>query len=153
LRGLTALFGVFVAGGLAGAAVERAYFYPRPPLRRSAESLAFRPGEGDSKSEDSGTGARIPFGLALLDLTPAQEREITAIADHLRPATDSLWREMRPRAMAVAERMLQESACVLSPTQIEQFKFHSKRAGASPDEIANRLKLVTSGACPTSAPK
>jgi hypothetical protein len=148
-RGLLLLVAMFVAGALAGAAIDRVYIVRqnragwvgevgRVAERRRAEN------NGASRAE-----VEIPSALERLDLTPDQQVRIRAIVTRLRPVTDSLWREVRPRAQAVENRLFQESLCVLTPEQLERWKTYMA-AGFPPEITAERLRLVATGRCPRS---
>ena len=145
--GLVTVVAVFAAGGLAGAALDRAYGRLSgaaiPTTVRTENGVRRRGANGERTGDEP-----IPVGLAVVGLTPEQETEVRAIVARLRPTTDSLWHELRPKALAVEVQMFQQSACVFSPTQVEKFKKYMNDAGASAEQVAERLKLVNSSTCP-----
>jgi hypothetical protein len=140
---------MFVAGGLAGAAIDRFYVVRHGDdgwvldTRRVAERRRF-----EGKREGQGE-VEIPSALARLDLSPDQQARIRTIVTRLRPITDSLWREVRPRAQAVENRLFQESLCVLTPQQLARWKTYMA-VDFPPEITAERLRLVTTGTCPPS---
>jgi hypothetical protein len=147
------LAAVFVAGVLAGAAVDRVYVVRQ---RDGAETLMRRLLERRNAEQRRGRGTgggaapevEIPSALARLDLTPDQATRIRAIAARLRPVTDSLWREVRPRAQAVENLLFQESLCVLTPDQLARWKDYQRDSDFPPEITTERLRMVTTGTCP-----
>ena len=150
-RGFLLLAAMFAAGALAGAAVDRAYV-----VRRGANangliaSLAAR--RERERRTLSDRQVEIPFALAQLSLTPAQEEQIRRIVIRIRPRTDSLWNAVRPRAQALESQMFQESLCVLTPDQIDRYKDFQRAENFPPEITTERLRLVTTGSCPKGSP-
>jgi Spy/CpxP family protein refolding chaperone len=79
-----------------------------------------------------------PFGLGThviaaelqrrLDLSPDQRRQLDAILADSHRETIALWREVRPRAVAVVERAQNRIAQILTPEQRREFeRFRSER--------------------------
>jgi hypothetical protein len=141
-RILLGLLMVFLTGGLSGAAVDRAYV-----ARAATQSTPSVRRRGRSGIEGTDS-LRIPSALARLDLTPDQQRSVLAIVAHLRPVTDSLWTELRPKVMAVERQLFQESLCVLTTEQLDRWKSYAIDAGATRAQMDERLNLVSTGTCP-----
>ena len=151
-RGLLLLLAMFVAGGLAGAAIDRAYVV----RRRDAEANSWM-GRVAARRElerrnPSDREVEIPFALSRLNLTQDQEEQIRRIVIRIRPRTDSLWNAVRPRAQALESQMFQESLCVLTPGQIDHYKDNQRADNFPPAVTAERLRLVATGSCPKSSP-
>jgi hypothetical protein len=110
LQALLILLAVFVIGGLAGVAVERAR-HPRP------SSPPPRPG--------------FPPHLRVeLQLTAEQNRRLDEILAGYRPRTDELFDRIMPRVQALTDSMRAEIRAVLTPSQQEIFD----RMEPPPDE-------------------
>jgi Spy/CpxP family protein refolding chaperone len=99
---LALLAAVFVAGGLAGAAVERL----RVPADVPGDRGRFRTPSGE-----------IPDFYERLDLTSEQRSRIQAILDAGRPETDSLLRVAIPRLRELTESTRTAIRDVLTPEQ------------------------------------
>lgn len=152
-RGFLLLAAMFVAGGLAGAAVDQ-YVVRQHSLeagvRGETARLAAR--RDLERRNVSDREVEIPFALSRLNLTQEQEEQIRRIVIRIRPRTDSLWNAVRPRAQALESQMFQESLCVLTPDQIDRYK-HYQRAENFPAAITTeRLRLVSTGGCPKPLP-
>jgi Spy/CpxP family protein refolding chaperone len=105
-KGFALLLITFVAGGLAGVALERVRETRRPP--------EFAPPMGMMQP-----GMDIPFPQMFreLGLTPEQQSRISAILEASRPRTDELMRETLPRLRAHTDSVRQEIRAVLTPEQ------------------------------------
>src|SRR5215472_104947 len=107
-RGFVILAAMFVAGGLVGAALERAYVVSQENSEANRmTTLAVR--RERERRNLSGRQLEIPFALAQLNLTQEQEEQIRRIVIRIRPRTDSLWNAVRPRAQSLESQMFQES--------------------------------------------
>ena len=145
-RGLLILAVVFIAGGLAGAAADRLYVVRQ---RNAAADLAMRQlrerrGAGRGRSAE----IEVPFALARLDLTAEQQQQIRQIVMRFRPITDSIWNSLRPRAQALETQLFQESLCVLTPAQLEEWKEYQRKSDFPESVTTARLQLVATGNCP-----
>jgi len=100
LQALLVLLTVFVIGGLAGAAFERASRPRREPPPRGGFPRHLR--------EE-------------LRLTVDQDRRIDAILDDYRPRTEELFDRFMPDVHALTEQMRGEIRAVLTPAQQEIF--------------------------------
>jgi hypothetical protein len=137
------LVGVFAAGGLAGAGVDRwlagtcAADAPPPP----APPLG-------------------PMELVELGLSPEQQQQARAIGERHRPELEALRRELMPRALEIHERMQRELREVLTPAQRQRLDelLGRRRDGPPPDPFApggppGPPPLGASAACASSAPE
>ncbi|HKW49314.1 MAG TPA: hypothetical protein VJN70_17805 [Gemmatimonadaceae bacterium] len=151
-RGVLLLLAMFVAGGLAGAAIDRAYSVRHRSTQANNEAAQLAARRETERRTLSGRQVEIPFALARLDLTPQQEEQIRRIVLRIRPRTDSLWNAVRPRAQALESQVFQESLCVLTPQQIDHYKDYQRAADFPPAITTERLRLVTTGTCPSVSP-
>ena len=151
-RGLLLLVAMFIAGGLAGAAVDRAYIVRHRKAEATNEVARLAARRDIERRNLSDREVEIPFALAQLNLTQEQEEEIRRIVIRIRPRTDSLWNAVRPRAQALESLMFQESLCVLTPQQIDHYKDNQRAQSFPPAITAERLRLVTTGGCPKASP-
>lgn len=143
-RGLAILSAVFIAGLVAGAALDRWYIV-RHVTTEAQRLEAQRAAERRSGKRDE---LEIPYALARLDLTPEQAEQIRHIVARFRPITDSIWSTLRPRAQAIESQLFQQSLCILTPEQLERWKSYQRQADFDPAITAERLRLVESGSCP-----
>ncbi|HEX2189555.1 MAG TPA: hypothetical protein VHG51_11685 [Longimicrobiaceae bacterium] len=110
------LLATFLAGGLVGAAVERA---------RGGEGWSERPRAGMERGPRRGPPPIFEEGGPLderLRLTPAQRDTIQRIVERDRARADSLFREMRPRLRARYDSTVAAVEAVLTPEQREEFR-------------------------------
>ena len=117
LRGLALLIVTFLAGGLAGAAVE----HVRAPETRWAGPLA-RDGGPPIPPAQRGQGLLVPAAFESLDLSDSQREEIRQILRESRPVTDSLLGRFMPRLRAVTDSVRREIRAVLTPEQRERLE-------------------------------
>lgn len=116
LKGLALLALAFVAGGMAGAAVEHL---------RTSEPETFgpitRPG-GPTPPMQRGPGSIVPPVFDRLDLTERQRGEIRRILEESRPTTDSLLAEVMPRLRSITDSVRREIRAVLTEEQRERLE-------------------------------
>ena len=105
LQGIALLLVAFVAGGLAGAAMEHRRPAPPPPMGPPGP---LEPG-------------RLPPGLERLDLSAAQRSRIMAILDQARPRTDSIFQEAMPKVRAIMDGVRDSIRTVLTEEQRKEF--------------------------------
>lgn len=113
---VASLLVTFLAGGLVGAAVERA---------RGGERWSERPGAGIERGPRRGPPPIFEAGGPLderLGLTPAQRDTIRRIVERDRARADSLLREMRPRLRARFDSTTAAVEAVLTPEQRDEFR-------------------------------
>lgn len=107
-QGIALLVATFVAGTLAGMALERVRARPEvvPPGREPGAGMMrpFRPGH-------------LPPMFEELDLTAEQRAQISDIVERSRPRTDELLESMLPRLRAVTDSVRDEIHAVLKPEQ------------------------------------
>ena len=107
-KGIALLVLTFVAGALAGVAVERVRTARQAPEPPPPDITMLRPLR-------EGT---LPPVLRQLNLTPAQREQIIQILERGRPRTDSILREMLPRLRATTDSIHAELRAVLTPAQL-----------------------------------
>lgn len=105
-KGISLLLITFVAGSLAGVALERVMAARRAP--------ELGPGMGMMQP-----GMDVPFPRMFreLDLTPEQMTEIREIMERSRPHTEEILQETLPRLRAVTDSVRGEIRAVLSAEQ------------------------------------
>jgi hypothetical protein len=97
IRGIALLAAVFVAGLVAGTAVERVR-HPQPTIRTRLVM-------------------NTPELLDRLGVTPEQRAAATAILERSSPRSEAAMRELVPRLAAIADSVNAELAQVLTPAQ------------------------------------
>lgn len=117
LRGLALLMVTFVAGGLAGAAVE----HVRAPESSWSGPLA-RDGGPPTPPMRRDPGNFVPAIFEDLDLSERQREEIRRILRESRSVTDSLLGRFMPRLRAVTDSVRREIRSVLTPEQRERME-------------------------------
>ena len=110
VQGIILLIIVFVAGGVAGALIDRAN-----PLkdRRPQKLRVYNPNP---------TPYEFPGFFRDLDLTDEQRVQIRAIFEKHRPAIDSLLGEAMPKIRALRDSADTEIQAILTPEQRERFE-------------------------------
>lgn len=107
-QGIALLAATFVAGALAGMALERVRTRPGlPPLGREPGPGMLQPFGPD----------RLPPMFEQLNLTDEQRARIADIIERSRPRTDELLQSMLPRLRAVTDSVRDEIRAVLTPEQ------------------------------------
>jgi hypothetical protein len=109
LLGAGLLAGVFVAGGLAGAAVHQvrgASADDAPPAEREREGPRERP-------------CRVPFGY--LNLTAEQRSRVDAAFERRRHQLDAFWKDNGPRYESIVDSTRAEFRSVLTPDQLTEY--------------------------------
>lgn len=117
LRGLALLIVTFVAGGLAGAAVE----HLRAPESSWSPPMA-RDGGPPAPPIRQGPGQLVPAVFEDLDLSAGQREQIRRILRESRSVTDSLLGRFMPRLRAVTDSVRLEIRSVLTPEQRERLE-------------------------------
>jgi Spy/CpxP family protein refolding chaperone len=123
VQGLVLVTVVFVAGLLAGGAIERIRVSQSRPTRPFMENRGPVPG---------------PFGR--LDLTEEQLDRVVAIFDARRPLTDSIMREVMPRLTAINDSIRVEIRDILTPEQLEQLEREFERRGLGKEDFGRRWR-------------
>ena len=142
-RGLLLLLAAFVAGGLAGGALDRVYII-RMTMRRAQEE---RRGGADTRAVD-----RIPTPLEALDLTSEQQASLREIARKWRPQAGVALDEMRKKVSGMENDMFAEMLCVLTDAQRERYVHDLTENPFGRSVVDKRMSLVRAHACPA-APK
>jgi Spy/CpxP family protein refolding chaperone len=93
----------------------------------------------------------IPITLRAVDLNDQQKERIRAIMQRYRPVAESIARSVRPRVQEIDFRMRQETMCVLTPKQRDDWIAWRRRERLSVEEGGAMLKLVTTNSCPADA--
>jgi Spy/CpxP family protein refolding chaperone len=121
VQGILLLVIVFIAGGVAGALVDRANpMKDRRPLRDRIEKRLDGPGEPGGPGE-------FPGFFRNLDLTDTQREQMRAIFEKHRPTIDSLMNESMPKIRALRDSADAEISALLTPEQREKFEKLSPR--------------------------
>ena len=143
--------GVFAAGAAAGIAADRYYRTLRQPEPRG--ELELRAGPGGPRSADPAIrramATGIPIHIERLNLTPAQESALTAIAKRRRPRADSILRALRPVTRSLETEMMQEMLCALSPAQQTHWLAYMDTAQFDPEVVAERYRPIKTHTCAT----
>ena len=113
VQGIILLIIVFVAGGVAGALIDRAN-----PLKDRRPRMG-RMDRMDRMPEEPG---EFPGFFRDLDLTDEQRVQIRAIFEKHRPAIDSLMGEAMPKIRALRDSADAEIQAILTPEQRERFE-------------------------------
>jgi hypothetical protein len=145
---------VFVAGAVAGAALDRAWI--RTHLVRVAggwtlarEIRVPRP-TGDSVT-DRLREVGVPDQFLRLHLTSEQAMQLAEIAQRRRPRSDSInavVKRLQPTVQRLETEMMQEMLCALSPSQQADWLEYMKTNGWNPNVVAERYRLVQTHTCP-----
>src|SRR5882672_9909524 len=153
-RGALLLAVVFAAGGVAGAAVDRAWV--RTHMVNVAEGWTRSRGlreprvPGDSIQERL-RGVGVPDQFLRLHLTSAQANQLAEIARRRRPRSDSInavVRTLQPTVQHLETEMMQEMLCALTPPQQEEWLASMQANGWNPEVVAERYRLVRTHTCP-----
>lgn len=121
IQGVILLVIVFIAGGVAGALVDRANpMKEKRPFRERFEQRVDGPGEPDGPGE-------FPRFFRDLNLTDSQREQIRAIFERHRPTIDSIMGESMPRIRALRDSADAEISALLTPEQREKFEKLSPR--------------------------
>jgi len=113
VQGIAVLGAVFIAGALAGAAIEHVR---RPAARTDTAYVSPVPTERVVENmKMAGTG--VPVLYESLQLTPEQRTRIRTIMDANRPRTDALLHETWPQLRALLESVQRQVEQVLTPEQ------------------------------------
>lgn len=113
IAGVVALFLVGVLVGALGAElVSRRHPWGGPPM-----------GHG---GHGAGHGMMAAELTRRLDLTADQQRQLAAILAQTHRETQALWREVRPRVVAVIEQGQNRIAQILTPRQRQEFEAYRR---------------------------
>jgi hypothetical protein len=149
-RGALLLCVVFLAGALAGAALDRAWVVTHilNAFRQSGfVSGEARRGARNSPEAERARLATIPDQFLRLHLTAQQESVLTDIARRRRPRADSVLRALRPTVQHMETEMMQEMLCALTPAQQADWLAYMQANHWDPDVVAERYKLVRTHTC------
>ncbi len=100
LLGFGLLAATFIAGALAGAAVDRALSGP-----------------GEERDHDRDRDRRRSYIIDRVEMAPAQRAEIDSILERRSERMRAIWREVQPRMDAVTDSARSEIMQVLTPEQ------------------------------------
>ena len=151
-RGVLLLGVVFLAGALAGAALDRAWIVTHMlgAFRRAGLVLGEEPRRisSNSPAAERVRATGIPDQFLRLHLTAQQESVLTDIAKRRRPRADSVIRALRPTVQHIETEMMQEMLCALTPAQQADWLTYMQTNRWAPDVVAERYKLVRTHTCP-----
>lgn len=149
-RGALLLGVVFLAGALAGAAVDRVWVatHMLGAFRRAGLVMAEPRRSANSPEAERRLASTIPDQFVRLHLTPHQDSVLSAIALRRRPRADSVMRALRPTVQHMETEMMQEMLCALTPAQQADWLAYMQANGWDPDVVAERYKLVKTHTCP-----
>jgi len=144
-RALGLLLITFTAGGIAGAAVDRAW------MRGESTPVGFtvrretprREGAGRSEVEAD----RIPIPLEVLQLTPDETARLHEIARRWRPQASRAMDSIRANISELENGMFAEMLCVLPKEKQERYLAQLQENGAPNQMIEKRFRLVRSNQC------
>src|SRR5690606_6057184 len=111
LLGAGLLVGVFVAGGLAGAAMNQ--------VRGATGADAAVADSADGRDERQDRPCRMPF--AYLNLTPEQRTRVDAVFERRREQLDAFWKDNGPRYEMIVDSTRAEFRSVLTPEQLAEY--------------------------------
>lgn len=141
---LAILLAVFVAGGLAGAAIDRTVH----ARAHEKEALAMHRGP-DGPSGRRGRGPAIfAAGGPLaerLKLTPAQQQQIDSIIRVDREKADSLYRDVGPQLRARFDSTTAAIRAVLTPEQQAEFRRYREEQRARMKDRSDERQRHSSG--------
>lgn len=148
-RAVLLLAAVFVAGAIAGAAVER-LVATRAAAASPLAGVAYAPKIG---GDGVGPAAQdIPYAVRQLDLTDDERAKVRAIVQRVRPQSDTLWLQVRteilPKSRALETRMFQDILCVLTPAQRETWRRQMTEQAFDTAVVNERLRPALEGRCP-----
>ena len=141
VRAVGLLLLAFVVGGVAGAAVDRAWL--RPPLEERRPPGRREPG-GRTEAVEAD---RIPTPLEALQLSPDEERRLHEIARRWRPRAAEAVNQMRTTVSDLENDMFAEMLCVISREKQERYLAQLQENGAPPSMIDKRFRLVRANQC------
>lgn len=110
LLGAGLLAGVFVAGGLAGAALNQV---------RDVSADSAQPAE-HARDERPDRPCRVPFGY--LNLTTEQRTRIDGVFERRRQQLDAFWKDNGPRYEMIVDSTRAEFRTVLTPEQLAEYE-------------------------------
>jgi len=150
-RGALLLGVVFLAGALAGAALDRAWVVTHlfGALRAAGLTGEERRGPGRSPQAERTRLTGVPDQFLRLHLTPQQESVLTDIARRRRPRADSVIRALQPTVQHLETEMMQEMLCALTPAQQADWLAYMQANRWNPDVVAERYNLVRTHTCPS----
>jgi len=143
LRALALLLVAFIVGGAVGIAANRAFWRPREVLRvaEAHRERNMRTGGGPEVEQ-------IPTPLEQLDLTPAEQQQLHAIARQWRPQAAQAIAQLRPVVSELENNMFAEMLCVISRDQQARYLDELRAQRADSAMIAKRFRLVNTHQCP-----
>jgi len=136
LMGFGVLAVTFIAGALAGAAIDRAVTSPTRAEARQARSQ-------DGERERS-------YIIDRVDMSDAQRASIDSILDRRVHRMRSVWEEVSPRLNAITDSARIEIMEVLTPEQQEEYDsmLHRRGSRESGGEREDSARAGTSGGRP-----
>jgi len=118
VQGILLLVIVFIAGGIAGALIDRGTSKrDRRPMKDRLESRVDGPGQP----------GEFPRFFRDLDLTDSQRDQIRTIFERHRPIIDSLMEDAMPKIHALRDSADAEISALLTPEQRDKFEKLSPR--------------------------
>lgn len=145
-RAIVVLVLVFVAGGVAGAALERRFETPVTAPAVEARRLPATSREHEAEVD------QIPYPLEALGLSEDETRRLHAIARRWRPRASQLIEALRDSVGGFENGMFAEMLCVITTEQRERYlvELRQQTNGADTTLIDRRFRLVRSKQCPDS---
>lgn len=138
LRAVLLLAAVFVAGGVVGAAIARAF-----PSRPALESRHGVSGSVSTTPENE----RIPTPLENLGLTDDEKTRLRAIAKRWRPRASESIDEVRRRVADLENGMFAEMLCELPQQKRDRYLAQLQESGMDQATIEKRFTLVRQNRC------
>jgi hypothetical protein len=135
MRAILLLVGVFVAGGVVGAAIARA-FPSRPPLELRRRTVSTTP-----------ENERIPTPLEDLGLTENEKTHLRAIAKRWRPRASESIEEVRQRVADLENGMFAEMLCELPQDKRDRYLAQLQANDMDQTIIDKRFALVRANRC------
>lgn len=131
LLGFGVLAVTFIAGALAGAAIDRAAMNPDRAEARQARSQ-----DGDRERS---------YIIDRVDMSEVQRASIDSILDRRVRRMRSVWQEVSPRLNAITDSARIEIMGVLTPEQRQQYEAMLHRRGGRESDGADSTRSGTSG--------
>lgn len=143
LRALMVLAVVFVAGGAAGVALDRAAL--RPPQSQAKEPR--EPVDGKLRRtpvpED-----QIPMPLLDLGLSADEEARLHSIARQWRPRAAEEMADVRAKVGGLENGMFADMLCAITPEHRDRYLVVAQQQHMPRQQIDTRFALVRSNQCP-----
>jgi hypothetical protein len=147
-RGLALLVVTFVAGGVGGVGLDRAWFRQQPPALAAAGTAPQGASRGQRRpGGETVESDRIPFPLEQLQLTDAETVKLHEIARRWRPQAAQSMEQIRASISELENNMFAEMLCAISKEKQERYLAQLEENGADHAMIDKRFALVRSNRC------